>query len=240
MSNYTRAIDLTAKDALTTGDPNKVIKGSEIDAELDLIASASATKADKVLSATTNNIAKLDSAGNLVDSGYRFENISGGVSLYVGGDSSLGFPTGTKMLFQQTTAPTGWTKITAGVDNKALRIVSGPVVGGGTDSFTSVFNAAKATESYKLLAADIPTHTHSGVTSVSGSHVHTYPVSTGSAGAIDSLMNNQSTSGTEASSAAGSHSHSFNTDGGTGGNGGHAHDITMDLQYVDVIIASKD
>ena len=35
------------------------------------------------------------------------------------------FPSGTKMIFQQTSAPTGWTKITSSVDNKALRVVSG-------------------------------------------------------------------------------------------------------------------
>ena len=47
------------------------------------------------------------------------------------------FPSGTKMLFQQTTAPTGWTKVTSGVDNKALRVVSGTVVGGGSNAFSN-------------------------------------------------------------------------------------------------------
>ena len=35
------------------------------------------------------------------------------------------FPSGTRMLFQQTSAPTGWTKVTSGVNNRALRIVTG-------------------------------------------------------------------------------------------------------------------
>ena len=47
------------------------------------------------------------------------------------------FPSGTKMLFQQTSAPTGWTKITSGVDNKALRVVSGTAGSGGTNAFTN-------------------------------------------------------------------------------------------------------
>ena len=41
------------------------------------------------------------------------------------------------MLFQQTSAPTGWTKVTSGVDNKALRVVSGTVGSGGTNAFSN-------------------------------------------------------------------------------------------------------
>jgi hypothetical protein len=48
-------------------------------------------------------------------------------------------PTGTKMLFQQTTAPVGWTKDVAN-DNKALRIVSGTVGTGGSVAFTTAFS----------------------------------------------------------------------------------------------------
>ena len=50
-------------------------------------------------------------------------------------NSAAGFPSGTKLLFQQNTAPTGWTKSTTH-DNKALRIVSGNVTTGGTVAFT--------------------------------------------------------------------------------------------------------
>jgi len=49
------------------------------------------------------------------------------------------FPSGTKMLFQQTAAPTGWTKVTSGVDNKSLRVVSGTVGSGGSNAFTNTF-----------------------------------------------------------------------------------------------------
>jgi hypothetical protein len=47
-------------------------------------------------------------------------------------------PSGTKMLFQQTTAPTGWTKDTTH-DNKALRVVSGTAGSGGSVAFTTAF-----------------------------------------------------------------------------------------------------
>jgi len=46
MSNYTKATNFTAKDSLSTGDPGKLIKGSEIDAEYTAIATAITSKAD--------------------------------------------------------------------------------------------------------------------------------------------------------------------------------------------------
>lgn len=46
MSDYTKTTNFTAKDALTTGDPLKLIKGSYFDTEFDAIAVAVATKYD--------------------------------------------------------------------------------------------------------------------------------------------------------------------------------------------------
>jgi len=67
MSNYIKAVDYSVKDGLTTGDPDKIVKGTEIDDEFDAIAIAIQTKADLVspaflgtptaptATATTNN-----------------------------------------------------------------------------------------------------------------------------------------------------------------------------------------
>jgi hypothetical protein len=46
MSNYTKATDFQAKDSLLTGNPLKIIKGQEINDELNAIQTAIATKAD--------------------------------------------------------------------------------------------------------------------------------------------------------------------------------------------------
>jgi hypothetical protein len=46
MSNYTKATNFTAKDALPSGDSNKLVKGTEIDTELTAVASAISSKAD--------------------------------------------------------------------------------------------------------------------------------------------------------------------------------------------------
>jgi len=48
------------------------------------------------------------------------------------------FPAGTRTIFNQTTAPTGWTKDVS-FDNAALRVVSGAASSGGTENFTDVF-----------------------------------------------------------------------------------------------------
>lgn len=46
MSDYTKTTNFTAKDALSSGDPLKLIKGSYFDTEFDNIATAIATKYD--------------------------------------------------------------------------------------------------------------------------------------------------------------------------------------------------
>ena len=46
MANYTKVTNFTSKDSLTSGDPNKVVKGAEIDTEFTAISTAIATKAN--------------------------------------------------------------------------------------------------------------------------------------------------------------------------------------------------
>jgi hypothetical protein len=46
MSDYTQTIDFSAKDALPSGNPAKLIKGSDFDSELGAISTAIATKYD--------------------------------------------------------------------------------------------------------------------------------------------------------------------------------------------------
>ena len=46
MSNYTKTTDFAVKDTLNTGDPDKIIRGSEFEVEFDNIATAIASKSD--------------------------------------------------------------------------------------------------------------------------------------------------------------------------------------------------
>lgn len=60
MSDYTQSIDFSAKDALASGNPSKVIMGADIDTELGLISTAIATKLDGY--AAASNLSALDVA----------------------------------------------------------------------------------------------------------------------------------------------------------------------------------
>jgi hypothetical protein len=55
MSNYVKSVDFASKDALTSGDPLKLIKGTEINTEFNNIQTAVATKADLASPAFTGN-----------------------------------------------------------------------------------------------------------------------------------------------------------------------------------------
>ena len=46
MSSYVKSVDFSAKDALAQGNPNKIIKGTELNDEFNAIATAVGTKAD--------------------------------------------------------------------------------------------------------------------------------------------------------------------------------------------------
>jgi hypothetical protein len=69
VTDYSRVNDFSAKDGLTTGNPSKLIKGSEVDDDFDAVVTAVATKANKVVPATTGNVASLSATGDLQDSG---------------------------------------------------------------------------------------------------------------------------------------------------------------------------
>ena len=62
---------------------------------------------------------------------------------YIGSGAELTgidiIPAGSLMLFQQSSAPTGWTKQTTH-DNKALRVVTGSASSGGSNTFAAAFN----------------------------------------------------------------------------------------------------
>jgi hypothetical protein len=132
----------------------------------------------------------------------------------------LGFPAGTALLFQQTAAPTGWTKSTTHND-KTLRVVSGAAGSGGSTAFTSVFASRTPTGTVgatTLTESQIPSHTHT----------------------VGLALNKQLSAAGASNAGSGTI-----TSSATGGGGSHDHSFTgtaMDfaVQYVDVIIATKD
>jgi hypothetical protein len=141
------------------------------------------------------------------------------------------FPSGTLMLFQQTSAPTGWTKQTTHND-KALRVVSGSASSGGSTAFSTVFTNQTPTITTSglsagattLTTAQIPSHTHD----LKGGAAQTY----GTVGLYRNTIFDY-TMVTEAAGGGGSHTHSISGSATSSA-------ITLNVQYVDLIIASKD
>ena len=129
-----------------------------------------------------------------------------------------GFPSGTVMLFAQTSAPTGWTKSTTH-NNKALRVVSGTASSGGSVDFTTAFASGLNAGDTTLSISQIPSHNHTG----------TYVSSTSVGGQTGVYYNtNRAASGTGNVPAE-------------GGGGSHNHTLpSFNVAYVDVILASKD
>ena len=126
------------------------------------------------------------------------------------------FPTGTIALFQQNAAPSGWTKLTTHND-KALRIVSGTPGTGGTRSFSTIFTAY-GTEGHALTIDEMPSHSHTQKSPTTGGATYI----TGTQGNASAPFNNE-----------------YPTDA-TGGGAEHLHSINLQVEYVDVILASKD
>ena len=116
---------------------------------------------------STANGAEL--ALNYADGILYFKNSSGVVTALATATAAAGaFPTGTAVLFQQTAAPTGWTKVTT-YNNYALRVTSGSVTTGGSVAFTTAFNAANTVDGTAISTAQMPSHNH-GITDPGHNH----------------------------------------------------------------------
>jgi hypothetical protein len=178
-------------------------------------------------------------------------------------------PSGTAMMFAQTAAPTGWTKSTTH-DNKALRVVSGTASSGGTVAFTTAFasqavsgsissttatnqsttatniavTATGTVGNHTLTATQIPSHTHTVVAAAAANGRFTATGCTGASGSTRTTDNGTGGNGAHNHTFTGdSHNHTQNAHNHT--QDAHNHTFTgtainLAVQYVDVIIATKD
>tara|TARA_R100000005_G_scaffold96612_1_gene85137 strand:+ start:6198 stop:6746 length:549 start_codon:yes stop_codon:yes gene_type:complete len=182
MADYTQTTFFATKDNLASGDAAKVIKGSEVDAELLAIKNAVNSKTE------TGDV-----------------------------------PSGSAMLFMQASAPVGWQQVTTHND-KALRVVSGTGNGtGGSVGFTTAF--ANGNTGDKILTiANLPAHTHNLGT--------TYDFITQPFGSTGMFDDNGSDRGVTDGAAISTSS--------VGSGTAHNHSLTLAVQYIDVIVCTKD
>lgn len=139
---------------------------------------------------------------------------------------SEGVPTGTRAPFQQSSAPTGWTKESNASYNEAVITgTTGNVGTAGSVSSETLF-ARTGTDAVTLVAGNIPTltagnfawagtaaaHTHTGTTNDDGGHDHANVKPNDDAGATAGGVNfwRNSTQGDITND--GEHTHDFTTD----------------------------
>jgi len=183
--------------------------------------------------------------------------------------SSVGFPSGTVMVFHQASAPTGWTKSTTHND-KTLRVVSGSGGGSGGTHGLSSPPSTSHTHTGGSHTHSVPSHNHNHNLSA-GSHTlstsqmpsHSHTIDTyqpgwnnpGGHGYIsvnyqnDSFYRREASMSTESTGSSSGHSHSLsgsvssssaaNTGSGSGTTGSGG-PTAFSPQYIDVIVCSKD
>lgn len=144
-----------------------------------------------------------------------------------------GVESGTRMVFFQANAPTGWTKLT-GNNNKALRVVSGSGGGtGGSNTFSTAFNSNRGTSggsvsNHTLTEAQIPSHRH---------RVDTYNEWSTSYGSYTTQ------GGYRQAHRGGTRYPPYTQNIGSGNAHNHGFSnpsLNLNVQYMDVIVAQKD
>jgi hypothetical protein len=149
------------------------------------------------------------------------------------------------MCFWQASAPVGWT-LNASQNDKALRVVNGAGgVAGGTNSFSSVM-AQTVTGNHTLALSEMAAGIASTVTQSISVALSSgaFPISaywsfqTGTPGGTPYMAQGGSSGNTYTGGMSGTNA--INVTSSNTGGGAHSHPITMAIQYIDVILASKN
>lgn len=198
MSNYVKATNFTAKDALPSGNPSKIIKGAEIDTELTAVASAISSKAD-------SNSPSLTGTPTAPTAAYGTNTTQLATTAFV----QAAIPAGVILLWSGSIAsiPSGWALCNGSNGTPDLR--DRFVVGAGS---TYAVAATGGSATSTLTTNELPAHTHtlsaSGTTSAGGDHTHTFSGTTGTQSA-DHVH-------TGTTSSTGDHQHIIGIQGGNG------------------------
>ena len=157
MSNYSRVYDFSVKDGLTTGDPAKVIKGLEVDDELDAIATAIATKQDTggASAQEVTGVIKMYGAATAPADYLLCDGAAVSRTTYADLFAVIGVTYGVGDGSTTFNVPDLGGRVPAGKEATATRLTAG---GSGVDGGTLA--ATGGAETHTLTASEIPSHTH--------------------------------------------------------------------------------
>ena len=220
MSNYTKATNFATKDALSSGNPLKIVKGTEINTEFDAIATAIATKADTA-SPTFTGTPSLPTGTTGVTQSASDDSTKLATTAFVQ-DVALAikealFPVGSIYVNSTDSTNPGtllgfgtWSAFGAG------RVMV------GFNASNTLFDSAEETGGSADAIAVSHTHTFSTTTDSSGTHTHTIGTSSGNNDASGVGPTPQSGS-TYSTNSAGAHTHTLSgTTDSTGSSGTNA------------------
>jgi len=170
MTDYTKTTDFAAKDALSTGNPSKIVKGTEIDDELVAISGAIGSKADKASPTFTGT-----PAAPTASSGTSSTQIA--TTAFAMGAAALVMPSGAMLQWPTATAPSGFLLCTGAAVSRTIYAALFAVIGTtfGAGDGTTTFNLPDFDNRFAVGAGDLYSVAATGGSkdAVTVSHTHT-------------------------------------------------------------------
>jgi len=150
MTDYTKTTDFAAKDALSTGNPSKIVKGTEIDDELVAISGAIGSKADKASPTFTGT-----PAAPTASSGTSTTQLA--TTAFAMGAAALVSPSGEIKMWPTATAPTGFLLCTGAAVSRTIYASLFAVIGTtfGAGDGTTTFNLPDFDNRFPVGAGDL-------------------------------------------------------------------------------------
>ena len=224
MSNYVQSTNFATKDALSSGDPLKIVKGTEINTEFNNIATAVATKADLV-SPTFTGTPALPTGTTAVTQSAANNTTAVATTAFVQAAATAALqllhPVGSVYINATNNTNPGtlfgfgtWAAFGAGR------------VPAGFNASDPLFDTAEETGGSKDAVVVSHTHTFSATTTSNGAHIHDIRYGTSGSSAtpmVNGDSDNNVLVGTKPTLEAGAHEHTVSgTTASTGSSGTNA------------------